>query len=191
MNKIKIAVLASGSGTNAEQIIKHFKNHDKVTVSLVLSNKKDAFVLERAKKFNIDYEVFNRSQFYESDEVYNLLNEHAIDYIILAGFLWLIPNNLIDAYNQKIINIHPSLLPKYGGKGMYGNKVHEAVISNLESESGITIHLVDEIYDNGEILCQQKVSISKEDTPDSLASKIHKLEHEHFPKTIEDFILND
>lgn len=190
MNNIKIAILASGSGSNAEQITRHFEKHDKITVSLILSNKKDAFVLERAKKLGVQNDIFTRTQFYESDEVYRSLKANAIDYIILAGFLWLIPSKLIAAYDQKIINIHPSLLPKFGGKGMYGSKVHEAVIANKETESGITIHLVDEIYDNGEVLCQQKVSISLKDTPDTLASKIHELEHKHFPETIENFILN-
>lgn len=191
MSKIKIAILASGSGTNAEQIIKHFAEHNQISVSFVLSNKKNAFVLERAQKLNIENNFFNRSQFYETGEVHALLQENEIDYLILAGFLWLIPNDLISMYPRKIINIHPSLLPKHGGKGMYGSRVHEAVIANNDTESGITIHLVDEIYDNGEILCQQRVQVTPEDTPDSLATKIHQLEHEHFPKVIENFIVDN
>ncbi|MGL1885284.1 MAG: phosphoribosylglycinamide formyltransferase [Reichenbachiella sp.] len=190
MGKKKIAILASGSGTNAEQIVKHFAGHDEVEVSLILSNKKNAFVLERAKNLGVASGVFDRSQFYESEKVLDDLKKLGIEYIVLAGFLWLVPLYLIKGYSGKIINIHPALLPKYGGKGMYGSKVHEAVVANQEKESGITIHLVDEIYDNGEVLCQEKIEVTEEDTADAVAAKIHLKEYEYFPKTIEEWILN-
>ena len=136
----KLALFASGSGTNVENIAKYFENHNDIEIKLVLSNKPDAYVLERAKKLNIKSVIFNREQFYNTDEVLNILKNENIDFIVLAGFLWLIPDNLLRAYPQKIINIHPALLPKYGGKGMYGDRVHKAVVDNKEKESGISIH---------------------------------------------------
>ncbi|RLD68658.1 MAG: phosphoribosylglycinamide formyltransferase [Bacteroidetes bacterium] len=186
----KIAIFASGSGTNAENIIRYFKNSKKIEVALVLSNNKNAFVLERAAKLNIETKTFNRSSFIESDEVIKLLEEKNIDFIVLAGFLWLIPKSLIFAFNNKIINIHPALLPKYGGKGMFGMHVHNAIIDNGEKESGISIHNVNEKYDDGAIIFQAKCKIGIGDTPESLAQKIHKLEYEHFPKVIEKWIFN-
>jgi phosphoribosylglycinamide formyltransferase 1 len=185
----KLAIFASGSGTNAENIINYFKKSPDIKVDLVLTNRSDAFVIERAKKFLIDYEVFNRTDFYESDKVLDVLDKRGIDFIILAGFLWLIPVHLIKKYPGKIINIHPALLPKYGGKGMYGMKVHEAVINNHETRSGISIHLVNENYDEGEIIFQAKCNIESNETPDSLANKVHQLEYEHFPKIIEKVVL--
>ncbi|MCV9388613.1 phosphoribosylglycinamide formyltransferase [Reichenbachiella ulvae] len=190
MSKIKLAIFASGSGTNAEQISKHFAQHNEVEVSLILSNKKKAFVLERAKNLGIESHTFDRPTFYESEEVLELLKKNQIDFIILAGFLWLVPPYLIQAYRDKMINVHPALLPKFGGKGMYGDKVHQAVIAQQEEESGITIHLVDEIYDNGKILRQASVQIDPSDDPESLAQKIHALEYEHFPKAIEEYVLS-
>jgi phosphoribosylglycinamide formyltransferase 1 len=184
----KLAIFASGSGTNAENIIKYFQNHPDVSVEMVFTNRADAYVIERAKKFNIDCMVFNRNDFYESDKVILALENRGIDYIILAGFLWLIPNPFIQKYQKKIINIHPALLPNYGGKGMFGMKVHEAVIQNKEKESGISIHYVNDNYDEGEIIFQAKCSIDKDDTPDLLANKIHLLEYEYFPKIIEKVI---
>ncbi|UXP33634.1 phosphoribosylglycinamide formyltransferase [Reichenbachiella agarivorans] len=188
MSKIKIAIFASGSGTNAEQITKYFAGHAQIEVSLILSNKPTAYVLERAKQLGVPSQVFDRSTFYNSEEVLDLLKKEGIDFVILAGFLWLIPGYLIEAYREKMINIHPALLPKFGGKGMYGDHVHRAVVAQGESESGITIHLVDEVYDNGRVLCQAKVVLEAHETPDSLAKKIHVLEYEYFPKTIESFI---
>ncbi|MEN8118760.1 MAG: phosphoribosylglycinamide formyltransferase [Bacteroidota bacterium] len=185
----KIAIFASGSGTNAENIIKYFKNNKRIEVVLVLSNNKNAFVLERATNLKIETKVFNRSTFNDSDEVIQLLKEKNIDFIVLAGFLWLIPKNLIFTFKNKIINIHPALLPKYGGKGMYGMHVHNAVINNGEKESGISIHNVNEKYDDGAIIFQAKCNIEMNDSPESLAQKIHKLEYEHFPKVIEKWIL--
>ncbi|MFY0626463.1 MAG: phosphoribosylglycinamide formyltransferase [Reichenbachiella sp.] len=189
MNKKRLAILASGSGTNAEAIMKYFENSDLIEVALVLSNKSDAYVLTRAEKFNVKSKFFDRRELYDSTSILDLLESNDIDYIILAGFLWLIPKNLIAAYKDRIINIHPALLPNYGGKGMYGDKVHQAVIANDEKQSGITIHLVDEIYDNGRILNQKTVEIKSSDTPEILASKIHELEHQFFPSTIEEYIV--
>ncbi len=182
---INIAVFASGSGTNAEQLIKHFQEVDGMNVCKVYCNKADAYVLERAKKFDVPSLVFNRSEF-TSDEF--LAQLETVDFIILAGFLWKIPEYLIQEYPDKIINIHPALLPSYGGKGMYGSHVHESVIANKEKQSGITIHLVNENYDEGRTLFQASCDISTEDTPDSLAQKIHQLEHKYFPQIAEDYI---
>ena len=180
-----IAIFASGSGTNAENIIQYFKKNEKIEVKLVLSNKKDAYVLERAKNHNIPVIVFNRDTLYNTDDLIIILKEFSIDLIVLAGFLWLMPDNIIKTYPNKIINIHPALLPKYGGKGMYGMKVHETVINNNEKESGITIHYVNEFYDEGKIVFQTKCPVDETDTPDSLAEKVHELEYEYFPMIIE------
>ena len=188
---IKVAIFASGSGTNAENIIKYFKNSKKIEVALVLSNNKDAFVIERAAKLHVETRIFNRLSFKKSDEVIQLLKEKNIDFIVLAGFLWLIPKNLIFAFNNKIINIHPALLPKYGGKGMFGMHVHNAIIDNGEKESGISIHNVNEKYDDGAVIFQAKCKIELNDTAELLAQKIHKLEYEHFPKVIEKWILGE
>jgi phosphoribosylglycinamide formyltransferase 1 len=186
----KLAIFASGSGTNAENIINYFNGHHDIKVDIVLTNRADAFVVERAKKYQIDYMVFNRSDFYENNKVLNILDIRKIDFVILAGFLWLIPVNLIQKFPKKIINIHPALLPNYGGKGMYGMKVHEAIIKNGEKQSGISIHFVNENYDEGEIIFQAKCNIDKNDTPELLANKIHFLEHEHFPREIEKAVLD-
>ena len=179
-----IAILASGSGTNAEAIAKYLANHPTLCVSLIATNKAGAFVLERAKKLGIKSIVFNKERL-TGGAFSRELKSNNIDYIVLAGFLLKIPQNLIDAYPQKIINIHPALLPNYGGKGMYGVRVHQAVIENKERESGITIHYVNENFDKGEIIFQAKWNILNTDSSDDLAAKIHNLEHEHFPKTIE------
>ena len=184
----KIAIFASGNGTNAENIIQHFKGTKKINISLVLTNKKDAFVIERAKNHNIDVIIFNKDEFYKSDVIINILQEKRITHIVLAGFLWLIPNNFIKAFQNRILNIHPALLPKYGGKGMYGMNVHKAIIENKEKESGISIHLVNEKYDEGKIIFQAKCKINVADNPETLANKIHKLEYVHFPKVIEDWV---
>ncbi|MCX6235482.1 MAG: phosphoribosylglycinamide formyltransferase [Bacteroidetes bacterium] len=183
-----IAIFASGSGTNAENITEYFKHHVEVSIKLVLSNKKDAYVLERAKKFNIPTFVFNKEMFYQTDEVTGILKKNRIDLIVLAGFLWLVPTNILKAYPNRIVNIHPALLPKYGGKGFYGMSVHEAVIQSGDKESGISIHYVNEQYDAGEVIFQAKCPVEPDDTPESLAQKIHKLEYEWFPKVIESII---
>jgi len=181
----KIAIFASGSGTNAQRIAEYFANHPTIKIELILSNKQNAYVLERAKKLNIPAIVFNREELKSKTGIVSFLKEKKIDLVVLAGFLWLIPPAFIAAFSKKIVNIHPALLPKYGGKNMYGMKVHEAVIAAGETESGITIHLVDELYDHGEIICQAKCKICENDTAEILANKIHELEYVHFPRVIE------
>lgn len=179
-----LAIFASGSGTNAENIIKFSKENKNFEIKAIFSNNKNAYVIQRAINHNIKYHIFSRPEFYQTQRVLNLLQENAIDFIILAGFLWLIPEYLIDAYPNKIINIHPALLPKYGGKGMYGMKVHETVKANKESETGITIHYVNKEYDKGNIIFQAKCKLNEKDTPETIAKKVHELEYEHFPKVI-------
>ena len=180
-----IAIFASGNGTNAERIIRYFKERKTIEVELVLTNNPGAGVLERAENLGVETVVFDRKSFRESDTIVRLLKERQIDLIVLAGFLWLVPANLLNAFDNRIINIHPALLPKFGGKGMYGNHVHEAVLSSGEKESGISIHYVNEKYDDGQIIFQEKVALEEGETPESLATKIHHLEYEHFPKVIE------
>ena len=183
----KIAIFASGSGSNAENIIHYFAENKEVKFPVIICNKSDAFVHERAKKLNIPSRTFNKSEF-ETGEVLTLLKNENIDLIILAGFLLKIPENIIKAYPHHIINIHPALLPKFGGKGMYGMHVHEAVVAEKETESGITIHYVNENYDEGQIIFQAKCEVVPTDTPEMVAEKIHALEYEHFPKIIEKII---
>jgi phosphoribosylglycinamide formyltransferase 1 len=182
-----LAILASGSGTNAENIIQYFQGHPDIRVDSIWSNRADAFVLERAARAGIEHGSFSRDAFYQSNEFREKLLSRKIDLVVLAGFLWLVPTNLIQTF--PIINIHPALLPAYGGKGMYGMKVHEAVIANGEKESGITIHLVDEVYDHGAVLRQEKCPVQPGDTPSSLAERIHQLEYQYFPEVIENFLL--
>lgn len=184
-----IAIFASGSGTNAQAIADHFKNHSQARVCCILSNKENAYVLERAKKLDIPGYTFNRADFYESGKVLEILKKHQTDFIVLAGFLWLVPENLIATFPQSIVNIHPALLPKYGGKGMYGNRVHAAVIENGETESGITIHHVNQNYDEGNIILQARCEVKAEDTPETLAERIHELEHRHYPRVVEELVL--
>ncbi len=184
-----IAIFASGSGTNAETIIKHFDNNKNISVSRIFCNKETAYVLTRATNLAIPTLVFNRKMFYDSDIVLDQLKKDKTDIIVLAGFLWLVPDNILKKYKNRIINIHPALLPKYGGKGMYGSKVHEAVVNAKEKESGITIHFVNEVYDEGKIVFQGKCVVEESDTPDSLAAKIHKLEHKHYPEVIEKVLM--
>jgi len=183
-----IAIFASGEGTNAQNIIDYFKFSDTIKVKVVVSNNPHANVLNRAKKEGVPTILINRESFYNSNKLIEQLKELKIDAIILAGFLWLIPENLITTFSGKIINIHPALLPKYGGKGMYGMKVHEAVIKEKEKESGISIHYVNSEYDKGEIISQHKCTIDSSDTAQTLADKIHTLEKEFFPRTIEKVI---
>jgi phosphoribosylglycinamide formyltransferase-1 len=185
-----IAIFASGSGTNAQKIMEHFENRKDVKVCLVLVNNPEAGVIERAQKFNVPVFKFNRQQFNKSNDVVDILLNYQIDMVVLAGFLWLVPTQMVQAFPNKIINIHPALLPNYGGKGMYGDNVHKAVIAAKELESGITIHYVNEQYDDGAIIAQYKCTISKGDSPEDLASKIHKLEHEFFPKVIDQILSN-
>ena len=186
-----IAIFASGSGTNAEQIISHFKGSSTGKIKILCSNKPDAYALVRAQKHNIPTCIFSRDEFYKSDKIIKRLQEEEIDLIVLAGFLWLVPVELIRAFPNKIINIHPALLPNYGGKGMYGMYVHKAVIESVDAESGISIHYVNEKYDEGKIIFQARCKIDQDDTPETLAKKIHQLEYEYFPKVIEELIINE
>ena len=183
-----IAVFASGSGTNAEKLIRTFADSADAKVVVVFCNRPDAYVLKRAQQLGIPSITFNRHDFYASDSVLKALENYSIDLIVLAGFLWLLPGLLIESYPQRIVNIHPALLPNYGGKGMYGHFVHEAVIANEEKESGITIHYVDEHYDQGQIIYQHAVAVAEDETPDSLAEKIHALEYAHFPRVIQELV---
>jgi len=187
----RIAIFASGSGSNAENIINFFKGDSSAGVRLVLSNKADAYVLSRANKLSVKTCVFNSEEFTSSDGVIKVLAKYNIDLIVLAGFLWKVPSILLNKYTGKIINIHPSLLPKYGGKGMYGKFVHNAVLMNKEKESGITIHYVNKNYDEGDIIFQAKCEVSDEDNVNDLASKIHNLEMEYFPSVIQTVLLKD
>lgn len=184
--KKNIAILASGSGTNAENIIRYFREKDSATVRLVLTNRQNAFVLERARGLEVPCFYFPKGEWESGEAVLSLLKECNIDFIVLAGFLARVPDNILHAYPNKMINIHPSLLPKFGGKGMYGDRVHEAVIASGEKESGITIHYTNEHYDEGAIICQKKCPVLPGDTPEELAQRIHVLEYEYYPKVIEE-----
>lgn len=186
---IRLALFASGNGTNVQQIAEYFAHHNEIEVDCVIYNRKEAFVATRAEKMGIPAFYHPKADFFESDIVLHQLQERKIDYIILAGFLLLVPQNLIEAFPNKIVNIHPALLPSYGGKGMYGHHVHEAVVANREQVSGITIHIVDPLFDNGRTLFQAKCQLSPDETAESLADKIHLLEKEYFPKVIEQFVL--
>lgn len=187
--KKNIAIFASGEGTNAQRIIDYFKSSGQIQVAMVVSNRSTANVLKRAESANIPTLLIDKTDFYENDGVINKLKDAKIDLIVLAGFLWMIPDSLIKAFPNKIINIHPALLPKFGGKGMYGMNVHKAVIQAKEKQSGISVHYVNEHYDEGEIISQHRCAISENDTPEILAEKIRKLEHEFFPKVIEKILL--
>lgn len=186
--KKRIVIFASGSGTNAENIIKYFQRTQFAEVVLVLSNKKDAKVLERAKSLQVNSLAFTKEELFSVDGVFKILKEIEPDLLVLAGFLLKFPEIILKEFPNKVINIHPALLPKYGGKGMYGNFVHEAVLKNNEAETGITIHYVNENYDDGAIISQKKVVISADDTAETIADKVHKLEHEWFPKIIEEVL---
>ena len=188
MIKPRIAIFASGSGTNAEAIFKHFSDNQLVDIVGLLSNNPKAFALERAKNHNIPTLTFNRNTFYETHDVLDWLKANSATHIILAGFMWHIPAYMTDAYPDQIINIHPALLPKFGGKGMYGMRVHEAVKTSGETETGITIHLVNDVYDDGKILFQKTCPVDSKDTPEQIAEKVHALEHKNYPKIIERWV---
>lgn len=183
--KKRIAIFASGTGSNAVNFINYFKNHDSIEVALVLSNNNEAPVLQKAESLGIETVAITNSAAANGSFMVSLLSSYNVHFVVLAGYLRLIPRELIAEYENNMVNIHPSLLPKYGGKGMYGCRVHKAVIENKEKESGITIHMVNAIYDDGEVLFRAKVDVNQDDTQDSLAQKIHKLEHAHFPKVVE------
>ncbi|KAA8480157.1 formyltetrahydrofolate-dependent phosphoribosylglycinamide formyltransferase [Arcticibacter tournemirensis] len=188
MLKKRIAIFASGSGSNAQKIMEHFKKHADAEVAIVLSNNPNSYVLQRADNFEIPSHVFDRFEFYKTDNIVTLLKKMEIDIIVLAGFVWLIPENLLKAFPNKIINIHPALLPKYGGKGMYGDNVHKAILANHESESGITIHFVNENFDDGEIIHQSRFKIEKGDDIEMIKFKGQQLEHLHYPKVVESLL---
>jgi phosphoribosylglycinamide formyltransferase-1 len=177
---LRLAIFASGEGTNTQNFIDYYKGRTDVSVALIVCNNEKAGVINRAKEARIPYLIVDKQTFYNTDIVLNELREK-VDFIVLAGFLWMIPDNIIKAYPCKIVNIHPALLPKYGGKGMYGSKVHEAVIANGELASGITIHYVNDKYDDGEIIFQEKCLVEAFDTPETLAKKVHHLEYLFYP----------
>ena len=184
----RIVLLASGSGTNVENIANYFKDHQKVSIEAVFTNKRDAFVIDRCNKLNISVLYFNKSAFGPSGFLLSLLKCIDPDLIVLAGFLWKIPSEMVKAFEGKMINIHPALLPKYGGKGMYGKRVHESVKENKDQETGITIHYVNEQYDEGAIIFQASVALSDSDSVEEIAGKVHQLEYEHFPRVIEELL---
>lgn len=188
MKPFRLAIFASGSGSNAEAIMKFFEHHATIEVALIISNKEKAGVIEKAKQFDVKSLLINKEEFYHSRAVLQILQSHGISHVVLAGFLLLVPDYLIKAYPDKIINIHPSLLPKFGGKGMYGMHVHRAVITAKENESGLTIHLVNEHFDDGEILLQVKCAIETNDSAETLAKKVLQLEHKHYPQVIADWV---
>ncbi len=187
----RIVIFASGSGTNAQNIIQYFQKNNLAEVTLVLSNKSDAKVLERAKKLNVSSKSFTKEELISSEGISTILKQQSPDLIVLAGFLLKFPEFILKHFTNKVINIHPALLPKYGGKGMYGMKVHESVVKNKEAETGITIHYVNENYDEGAMIFQKSFQLSENETADTIASKIHELEYEFFPKVIEDLLVSE
>jgi phosphoribosylglycinamide formyltransferase-1 len=187
----RIAIFASGNGSNFQRIAGYFTGNDAVEIAVLYSNRPDAFALERAANLGIPSVVFNRSQFYSTSEILNDLHARRIDWIVLAGFLWLVPAIILRAYKDRIVNIHPALLPKYGGKGMYGMRVHESVVAARDKESGISIHMVNDQYDEGQIVFQAHCPVLPGDTADDVARKIHLLEHEHFPRVIEELVVKN
>ncbi len=186
MNVKKIAVFASGSGTNAQAIIQYFAQNKQIRVDSLWSNNPKAYALKRATDMGVETFTFNRQQFFETDEMLEELKKRKVDLIVLAGFLWLVPENLIETF--PIINIHPALLPKFGGKGMYGMKVHQAVVDSQEAETGISIHIVNKNYDEGKLIFQAKCTVLPDDSPEDIARKVHELEYKYFPLIIEKYI---
>jgi phosphoribosylglycinamide formyltransferase-1 len=185
MKHINVAIFASGSGSNCENIIRYFRDSDSVNIPLVISNKADAYVLERAKNLNVPTTIINKAQLNDPEVMLPLLRQYEIDFIVLAGFLPLIPNFLIEAFPRRIVNIHPALLPKYGGKGMWGHHVHEAVKAAGETETGMTVHWVTPVCDAGEIIAQYSTALLPSDTVDDIAEKEHQLEMKYFPLVLE------
>ena len=188
---MNVAVFASGNGSNTQQIAEYFEGNLHIRISLILSNKSDAYVIQRAKDLNIPYYIFTAAELKNTNIVQDKLTAYDIGFIVLAGFMIKVPDSLISLFPDRIINIHPALLPKYGGKGKYGEHVHEAVIAAKEKESGITIHFVNEKYDEGKIIFQARCEVDAKDTPESLALKIHELEHFHYPRIIEKVIIEE
>ena len=185
-----IVIFASGSGSNAQKIAEYFAASDTARVVMIYSNRRDAYVLQRAQKLNIPAIVFNKEDFYDNNVILNHLNNINPDLIVLAGFLWKVPEKIVDAFPKRIVNIHPALLPNYGGKGMYGANVHSAIIANREKMSGITIHYINENYDEGDVIFQATCKIDNDDTPETLAEKVHALEHKYYPEIVEEILLS-
>ena len=185
----RIAIFASGSGSNAQKIIEYFSASKEVVVDSLWSNNENAYALIRAEKLGVETITFEREEFYRSNEILDKLYDHRIDMIVLAGFLWLVPRNLTELFT--VVNIHPALLPKYGGKGMYGMNVHKAVLASKDKETGITIHRVNQNYDEGDIIFQATCPILRGDTPEILAARVHELEHQHYPRVIEEILLSE
>jgi phosphoribosylglycinamide formyltransferase-1 len=186
--KKRIAIFASGSGSNAQKIMEYFKKHQDAEIAIVLTNNSEAYVLQRADNFEIPSHIFDKHEFYKTDDIVKLLKNLQINLVVLAGFLWLIPDNLLKAFPKKIINIHPALLPKYGGKGMYGDKVHQAILDAGEEESGITIHYINEHFDEGESIHQSRFKIEQGDDIEMIKFKGQQLEHLHYPKVVEQLL---
>lgn len=183
-----IAVFASGTGTNAEKIMQHFEQHEEISVSLIISNKTNAPVLSKAVAFGVPTLLIDRHSFYQTHDILETLKRYGIDFIVLAGFLWLLPPYLVQAYAHRMVNLHPALLPRYGGKGMYGMHVHRAVCEAKENQTGMTIHYVNEQYDDGDIVFQATCPLQRGDTPEGIADKVRVLEHRYFPKVIEQLV---
>lgn len=186
--KKRIAIFASGSGSNAQKLMEYFKKHQEAEVVIVLTNNPEAYVIQRADNFEIPTHIFDKHEFIETNDIVNLLKNLQIDMIVLAGFLWLIPNNLLEEFPNQIINIHPALLPKFGGKGMYGDRIHRTILEAGEVENGITIHFVNEKFDEGEIIYQSRFKIDKNDTLETIKFKGQQLEHLHYPRIVENLI---
>ena len=186
--KKRIAIFASGSGSNAQKIMEYFKYSEDAEIAIVLSNNADAYVIQRADNFEIPVHVFDREEYFKSDEIVKMLKNLNIHLIVLAGFLWLVPPHLLQAFPNKIINIHPALLPKYGGKGMYGDHVHKAVLANKETEHGITIHFANEYFDEGEVIYQGRFKVEPQDTLEVIKFKGQQLEHQQYPKVIDNLL---
>ena len=187
MNK-KIAILASGNGTNAENIIRYFRSRGTAEVALVLTNRPTAYVLQRAASLGVPALSFTKEEWADGQAVLDALRAHGVDFVVLAGFLARVPDNILHAYPGRMVNIHPSLLPKFGGKGMYGDRVHQAVLAAGETESGITIHYTNEVYDEGVVVCQYRCPVLPDDTPETLAARVHTLEYEHYPRVVEELV---
>lgn len=186
--KKRIAIFASGSGSNAQKLMEYFKKHQEAEVVIVLTNNPEAYVIQRADNFEIPTHIFDKHEFIETNDIVNLLKNLQIDLIVLAGFLWLIPNNLLEEFPNQIINIHPALLPKFGGKGMYGDRIHRTILEAGEVENGITIHFVNEKFDEGEIIYQSRFKIDKNDTLETIKFKGQQLEHLHYPRIVENLV---
>ena len=186
--KKRIAIFASGSGSNAQKLMEYFKKHQEAEVVIVLTNNPEAYVIQRADNFEIPTHIFDKYEFIETNDIVNLLKNLQIDLIVLAGFLWLIPNNLLEEFPNQIINIHPALLPKFGGKGMYGDRIHRTILEAGEVENGITIHFVNEKFDEGEIIYQSRFKIDKNDTLETIKFKGQQLEHLHYPRIVENLV---